>query len=145
MKGVVPHLVDGARKYHLSKWKVVCIPKDQGCLGIPDLEKMNISLMCKWLLRLCNEDGMWQQVFRNKYLASQTLSAAKYKVGYSQFWSGLMKVKDLFTSCSNMIVGNGNQIRFWEDSWMGNKPLCFQFPRLYDISFSKNISVAEVF
>jgi hypothetical protein len=33
------------------------MPKSKGGLGVKDLNKFNISLMCKWWWKLENEDG----------------------------------------------------------------------------------------
>jgi hypothetical protein len=49
----------GIRKYHLVNWETVCTPKDLGGLGVLNLELMNISLLCKWLWKLENEEGLW--------------------------------------------------------------------------------------
>jgi hypothetical protein len=38
--------------------------------------------------------------------------------------------------CSSSRVGNGNHVAFWNDAWLGDKPLKDQFPRLYKISSS---------
>jgi hypothetical protein len=35
------------KKYHLVRWEVICKSK-KGGLGIMSIEKMNISLLCKW-------------------------------------------------------------------------------------------------
>ena len=48
------------RKYRLSKWNIVCRPKDQGSLGIEVLELKNKCLLSKWLFKLLTEEGMWQ-------------------------------------------------------------------------------------
>jgi hypothetical protein len=57
---------EGHKKYHLVNWQTICMPKDQGGLGVLDLEKMNISLLAKWLWKLFNEDGIWQKNLRKK-------------------------------------------------------------------------------
>ena len=62
------------RKYRLSKWDILCRPKEQGGLGIMDLNVQNKCLLSKWLFKLINEDGIWQQILRNKYLGSKTLT-----------------------------------------------------------------------
>jgi hypothetical protein len=49
------------------------------------------------------------------------------------FWKGLMKVKDEFLIRASFNVGNGMDTRFWEDTWLGNKPLSQQYPSLYSI------------
>ncbi|GKB24534.1 hypothetical protein Tco_0863935 [Tanacetum coccineum] len=40
-------------------------------------------------------------------------------------------------------VGNGNDIRFWVDKWVGGVRLCDKFPRLYHLDSSKECKVAE--
>jgi hypothetical protein len=47
------------KQYRLANWSVVCRPKDQGGLGIHDLEVKNTSLLEKWLFKLLTEDGIW--------------------------------------------------------------------------------------
>ena len=49
------------RKYRLAKWEVMCQPKDQGGLGIHNLEIQNKCLLSKWLFKLLNEEGLWQE------------------------------------------------------------------------------------
>jgi len=39
------------RKYWLAKWDILCQPKEQGGLGIQNLELKNIALLSKWLYR----------------------------------------------------------------------------------------------
>jgi hypothetical protein len=56
------------KKYHLVKWSDVCQPKDQGGLGVTDLHLKNVSLLCKWIWRLENEEGLWQDLIKAKYL-----------------------------------------------------------------------------
>ena len=46
------------KKYHLVKWDVICLDKKNGGLGIKDIFKMNISLLCKWWWKLEKEDGL---------------------------------------------------------------------------------------
>jgi hypothetical protein len=46
------------RKYHLVKWEVVCRSKKKGGLGIMDIRKMNICLLCKWWWKLGREEGI---------------------------------------------------------------------------------------
>jgi len=43
------------RKYHLVKWKIITKPKEKGGLGVKDLKKMNVSLLCKCWWKLEHE------------------------------------------------------------------------------------------
>ena len=64
--------------------------------------------------------------------------------GDSHFWSGLMSVKSKFLRWGKFKLGNGSQIRFWEDSWLDNEPLKNQYPTLYNIARKKSALVSHV-
>jgi hypothetical protein len=132
------------RKYRLTKWNIICRPRDDGGLGIEVLDIKNKCLLSKWLFKLQNEEGVWQELLRNKYLHSKSLSEVKKKSSDSPFWKGLMKVKEDFLSRGSFAVGNGEDTRFWEDTWLGNKSLAQQYPSLYNIVHRKNVSVSNV-
>ena len=110
-----------------------------------NLEIQNVSLLSKWLYKLVNEDGVWQDLLRKKYLKNKTIGEAHWKPGDSHFWSGLMKAKDRFLDLSIFNIHNGSQTRFWEDKWLGNFTLKEKYPSLYNITREKHISVANAF
>ena len=58
------------KKYRLAKWEIICQPKEIGGLGVANLDIKNICLLSKWLFKLLNGDGVWQQLLRNKYLCN---------------------------------------------------------------------------
>ena len=132
------------RKYRLVKWNLICQPKQQGGLGVQNLDIQNKCLMSKWLFKLCNEDGLWQQLLRNKYIRDKTLGNCSKKPTDSHFWKGLMNVKTEFMRYGRFNLMDGMQIRFWEDTWLGNQPLSVRFPALFNIVRRKHDSVATV-
>jgi hypothetical protein len=93
---------------------------------------------------LINEEGMWQRLLKNKYLNSKSLSQVSKRAGESQFWSGLMDVKDQFLSMGRFKVNSGEQTRFWEDVWLGNETLMKRYLSLYNIARRKNVTVTSV-
>jgi hypothetical protein len=94
--------------------------------------------LSKWLYKLLNEDGVWQELLQNKYLRQKTLSEVQAKPTDSPFWKGLMRVKDDFFSIGFFKIGNGANTRFLEDTWLGKTPLAQQYPSLYNIVHHKN-------
>ena len=108
------------------------------------MELKNIALLSKWLYRLLTTDGTWQQILRNKYLGSKPLVQVQWKSGDSHFWASLMKVTRDFLRFGTFLIKDGSQVRFWEDSWLGNSPLCDQYPQLYNIVRKKQDTVADV-
>ena len=76
------------KKYHLAKWDILCCPKDQGGLGVIDLEVQNKCLLSKWIVNLLNSEGTWQSLLRNKYLSSKSLPQVQAKPNNSHFLRG---------------------------------------------------------
>ncbi|EMS49590.1 U-box domain-containing protein 4 [Triticum urartu] len=133
------------RKYRLFKWDIICRPKDQGGLGIENLEVKNICLLSKWLFKLSSEaEATWAQILRNKYPHAKILAQVTVRPSDSPFWKGLMRVKQLFFNKTRFIVGNGANTRFWEDTWLGDNPLALQYPTLYNIVQRREAYVATV-
>ena len=132
------------KKYRLARWDLIYHPKDQGGLGIIDLEIQNKCLLSKWLFKLFNEDGIWQSLLRKKYLGSKTLSQVSAKPTDSHFWKGLLNVKHTFLSYTSYNIKDGSQISFWEDVWRGNRPFSERFPNLYHVVFNKHDTVEQV-
>jgi hypothetical protein len=133
------------KKYRLARWSIMRKPKSVGGLGIINLEVQNKCLLSKWLFKLINEEGIWQDILKKKYLKGKTLAQVEKKKGDSHFWSGLMDVKNIFLEKGRFIVQDGTQTRFWEDLWIGDAPLKSRYPSLYNIVRKKNATVAQVF
>ena len=108
------------------------------------MDIQNKCLLSKWLFKLLNEDGLWQELLKNKYIKDKTLGSCVKKPTDSYFWKSLMNVKDTFTGFGSFKVKDGSQTRFWFDTWVGNKPLKDRFPALFNIVRRKQDSVAQV-
>lgn len=46
-------------------------------------------------------------------------------------WKGIVSVKEAFGANISHRVGNGENIYFWLDRWIGDKPLAERFPNLF--------------
>ena len=51
--------------------------------------------------------------------------------------------KTRFFNSELFIIKDVSQIRFWEDTWLGNSPLRDQYPQLYNIVRKKQDTVAD--
>jgi hypothetical protein len=111
------------KKYQFPKWNVFCRPKNQGGLGIHDLEVKNIVLLGKWLFKLLTEDGTCKTTLKQKYVGSKALSQFICKPGKSHFWARLMATKKHFFNLVTFSIKAGSKIRFWKDKWLGTSTL----------------------
>lgn len=69
------------------------------------------------------------------------MSLQMKKQGQSQFWKGILDVKDLFYKNSKKI-GNGNSTSFSNEVWIGVSPFSVRFKRLlFELSLNKEITV----
>lgn len=57
----------------------------------------------------------------------------------------ILKHKEHVFSLCRINLGNGENVRFWEDRWVGYKPLKNIFPVLYNICFDKNTNIVDFF
>jgi hypothetical protein len=49
---------DKFKKYHLVTWAAVCQPKEQGGLGMLNINLLNHALLTKWFWKLETEKGI---------------------------------------------------------------------------------------
>ena len=46
-----------------------------------------------------------------------------------------------FSKNTQLVVGLGNKVRFWQDGWYEDQPFQVAFPRLYGITIDKEAYV----
>jgi hypothetical protein len=109
-----------------------------------DLQLQNKCLLAKWLVNLLNTEGTWQSLLSNKYLRTKTLTQVSAKPNDSHFWRGLMHIKDEVLSKGCFNINDGTNTRFWEDTWLGDKPLKDAYSSLYHIARDKNETISKV-
>jgi hypothetical protein len=100
------------KKYYLIRWETVCKSKKKGGLGIKSIRKMNISLLCKWWWRLENEEGLWQNIVKAKYVKGSPIAAIKHRPSDSPIWTDLLKIRHLYMRNRSVKVNNGQSILF---------------------------------
>jgi hypothetical protein len=92
-----------------------------------------------------NSKGLWQKIIASKYIKGKPIILVKQKQNDSHFWKKILSLRDNFYKYCKTEVGNGLKTSFWKSNWMGNHPLSYQFPVLFDLTYDKDVSVNEVF
>lgn len=115
------------RKQHLIGWKKVYKPKNEGGLGIRSSLAMNKALLGKvgWRL-LHDKDSLWARVLRAKYNVCDVhdKSWLVVKGSWSSTWRSVgMGLREVVIPGLSWVLGDGKEIRFWEDKWLSSQPL----------------------
>ncbi|CAA7018343.1 unnamed protein product [Microthlaspi erraticum] len=115
------------RKQHLISWSRVCVPKEEGGLGIRNSLHMNTSLIAKVGWRLMNDEkSLWARVVRCKYRVgdSHDLSWLRVRSNWSVVWRSIVTgLKEAVLPGQRWVVGDGSTIRFWTDKWLSGVSL----------------------
>jgi len=137
--------VDEGKKNHLVKWERVIRAKEEGRLGFSSLRERNDALIVKWLWRFPLEpNSLWHKVIKSKYSIDSNGWDTKQPVNVScrNPWRLISKGYQSFLHCCRFMVGNGEKIRFWEDTWLKEGKLKTLFPRLFSLSRKKITSIS---
>lgn len=135
------------------KWEVMCRSKQNGGVGIKNLESFNLSLIGNWAWRLLGgNNALWGKVVRSKYGEfSKVVRGCRvgkpWGVGWSSWWRDVVKwvgCKNGFWEEIRRVVGDGGSTLFWEDYWaVDGMSLKELFPTLYSLEVKKDCLVAE--
>ncbi|XP_074300151.1 uncharacterized protein LOC141631368 [Silene latifolia] len=95
------YLWDGSTEYvrsPLVSWEKVCVPKDEGGLGIRHSIAWNLASICKlswWIYS--NQDSLWVRWVHHIYMKDVPWSLYQPKSDVSWAWKTICKVKDNFS------------------------------------------------
>ncbi|GLJ48271.1 hypothetical protein SUGI_1019050 [Cryptomeria japonica] len=82
--------------------------------------------MTKIAWKLLNKDIDWSKIIRAKYLGNGDFSFALKEEGLprgSKIWNNILSYRDPLSHGLRWLNKNGRNILFWEDCWLGEKPL----------------------
>ncbi|GAU20019.1 hypothetical protein TSUD_273540 [Trifolium subterraneum] len=136
------------------KWESICLPRENGGLGVRRVKDFNYALLGKWVWRCFAEgDSLWCQLLKAKY-GQDSAGRVRFSEGVGSswwralnfVWSGRGLIDPRWLS-DNIVrkIGDGRSTAFWADSWLEVGPLARVFGRLYDLADNKHISVADMF
>ena len=116
--------IEERNKMSLVNWEEVCKPKCKGLLGARRMKDLNKSPLTKIGWRL--EEGKigWGNIMKAKYFSNTSFRWNLYNndlPGGSKIWQNIVRNRGFLREGLRWIVGNGFNIRFWEDRWMDGK------------------------
>lgn len=58
-------------------------------------------------------------------------------------WMDIQHTNSFFANLVYFKVSKGENVKFWEDTWLDDSPLSITFPSFYGLSFKKGMSIAD--
>lgn len=139
------------KKVAWVKWEACCKERVKGGLGIKNIEKFNKALVGKWLWRVLSEkDKLWVRVLEAKYGRGEQWFQREGRIRGSVWWCDLRKICQLDVNSGWMEnklcrkVGNGENIKFWEECWIGQESLKIKFNRIFLVSDQQECYIYEM-
>ncbi|KAJ4910603.1 Uncharacterized protein Rs2_05224 [Raphanus sativus] len=99
-------------------WATVCLPKDEGGLGLRSISVWNQVLCLKfiWIL-LTSSSSLWADWHHSVHIQSQSFWSIEPLQTDSWAWKRLLKLRPLATQFCKGVLGNGQALSFWYDVW----------------------------
>lgn len=125
-----------------SAWPVVCIPKEEGGLGVLNLQTQNEALILKHLHKFFNRCNLpWVQLIWDKHYKNGKLPNSSIPKG-SFWWRDALKLLDKYKGMASVTIASGQSCLLWDDLWNGQVRK-LQFPQLYSFAENKTISLSK--
>jgi hypothetical protein len=125
----------------LIAWKKICRPKNQGGLGVLDLQVQNKALLLKNLHKFYNRhDIPWVNLVWNSYYSNGNLPGRRFEGSF--WWKAHLKLIDTYKAMGRCNLGDGKSTLFWTDLWE-NECLHHKFPHLVTFAKGTNESVHD--
>ncbi|XP_075654781.1 uncharacterized protein LOC142624945 [Castanea sativa] len=107
------------RKIAWLSWQKMCEPKCDGGLGFKNLKWFNMALLAKqgWHLQM-GGDSLVYRVLKAKYFATGDFVHASIGHNPSYTWRSLISAQSLVIEGMRWRVGNGANIKIWQDKWL---------------------------
>lgn len=101
-------------KFNPVAWDKICCSKEKGGLGIRKNAHFNNACLAKLVWKVLTEDNnLWVQIVKNKYLKNEEFLNNKIRQNYSCAWKGILKARVVVIMGLRWVVGNGEDICFW--------------------------------
>ncbi|GJU60852.1 putative RNA-directed DNA polymerase, eukaryota, reverse transcriptase zinc-binding domain protein [Tanacetum coccineum] len=99
-------------------WEDICLPKQEGGLGIRSLEVFNLALMTTHIWNiLSNKASLWVRWIHMYKLRGRTLWDIQPKSDMSWGWRKILQLRDTVKPFLWVRIGNGMSTSLWYDMW----------------------------
>ena len=128
-------------------WEVVCLPKQEGGLGIRRLESFNSALIAAHIWRLFNSmDSLWVRWIHTYRLRGRNFWDVPMRGNMTWSWRKILQIRPLVRQFFWYNIGNGLRVSAWFDKWCSIGPLSLIVSSrdIHRAGFSSNSVVRDI-
>ncbi|GJW71500.1 RNA-directed DNA polymerase, eukaryota, reverse transcriptase zinc-binding domain protein [Tanacetum coccineum] len=128
-------------------WKQVCMPKEEGGLGIKSLKKWNKVLLIKQLWKIINkQESLWVKWVNVVKLKGKSIWDIDRNYNDSCGWLKLLELRDRIKDHVLYCISNGKNTSVWFEKWDLKGPINSIIPRRewYKERYSDNETVVDM-
>ncbi|GJQ89049.1 hypothetical protein Tco_0000188 [Tanacetum coccineum] len=114
-------------------WEAVCLPKDEGGLGVRRLDHFNKALMVSHVWKLLSlKESLWVKWIHVYKLKNRSFWDIPYRGNMTWGWRKILQLRPLIREFIWYCIGDGSQASMWFDRWCAASPI-------YNIVSSRDI------
>ncbi|GJT58394.1 hypothetical protein Tco_1001927 [Tanacetum coccineum] len=105
-------------------WDVVCLPKDEGALGIRRLDLFNKALMTSHIWKLLYmKDSLWVKWIHMYKIQDHNFWEIPCRGNMTWGWRKILQLRPLIRKFIRYKVSDGSRVSLWYDQWCRLSPL----------------------
>ncbi|GKD12289.1 hypothetical protein Tco_1196696 [Tanacetum coccineum] len=105
-------------------WEDICLPKDEGGLGIRRLDHFNVALISShvWSI-LTRKESLWVKWIHTHKLRGHNFWDYPFRGNMTWGWHKILQIHPIIGKFIWCKIGNGSSISAWFDNWSMHSPL----------------------
>ncbi|CAN1181718.1 Putative ribonuclease H protein At1g65750 [Linum perenne] len=127
------------KKAHLISWERICLPKEEGGLGLRSAQKLNTAYLVKLALLFHQKpESLWASVLHSKYLKEvEGGFSPTHRSSQSALWKGICSVWPLMMQGARIGIRDGCSTPFWSARWVDSGVMLEEFAVRTDPGFNQ--------
>ncbi|GAV76603.1 zf-RVT domain-containing protein [Cephalotus follicularis] len=135
-----------SQKHSLVKWSNVCLPRQEGGLGIKSLKFLNQVLFLKHIWNLLNDHSLWVQWCMLNLIRKHSFWTLPSYGFLSWSWRQILLLQNSALNHLVYVCGKGDRFSLWFDPWFHGSSIYATYGHrvIYDAGMAKSELVQVV-